>query len=435
MIFSSIGFIFHFLPAFLLIYFITPKSMRQLCIFAFSLLFYAVGVAERPEQFLLLALSLIVNFRIARLLGKRRFFLILGIGFNIGLLLYAKLFLSLLPLGISFYTFQSISYLVDTWRSGCAERSFLRFGANMTFFPKLISGPLIRYASLRTPRVTRRGIAQGAELFVLGLGYKVLLANRLSGLWKDINTIGFDSISTPLAWIGILAYSLQIYFDFWGYSMMAQGLGRLVGFRLPRNFDHPYASLTMSEFWRRWHMTLGTWFRDYVYIPLGGNRIGTLRTYGNLLLVWLLTAFWHGTDLHFLLWGLFIFLLIASEKAGLSKFWNAHSLAAHLYIAFAIGFSWLLFAVEDTGTLSVYIGRLLGLGGENIFAGDFKKYVLRYGIFLLTGLLFSTKLPTKLYAKAAYRPPLRYSILTVIFLTSLYCILMQQNDPFLYFNF
>ncbi len=444
MVFSSIPFLFCFLPVFLMIYYTIPQRLRYYCLFIFSLAFYGIGVSEHPIHLLILIVSLLVNFSLSQFLSHSRgaYFLSAGILYNLVLLTvckYLTVFLPnkayTLPLGISFFTFQNISYLVDAYRSKCAETSFIRFGAKTAMFPKLISGPLVHYTDLKFPVKTKRNIHFGLVLFILGLGLKSLLANRLGGLWKDINTIGFSSISTQLAWLGILTFSLHLYFDFWGYSLMARGLGRMLGFRLPKNFDHPYTALTVSDFWRRWHMSLGSWFRDYVYIPLGGSRTGKLRLYGNLLLVWLLTALWHGSQVNFLLWGIFLFLLIAIEKAGLGKFWNGHPLVAHIYVPFVIGISWLLFAITDITELYIYFSRLVGIGDDAVFTGDFVKYLQRYGVFLFIGILLSTKLPQTILHKLAKRPIFLWPILLLIFLLSVYSIHRGGNDPFLYFNF
>ena len=265
----------------------------------------------------------------------------------------------LLPLGISFYTFQSISYLIDVYRRDVkAETSFADFGAYLTMFPKLTMGPIARYKDMKDELKRRassfKNFDEGLRIFALGMGFKVLLANRIGSCFSDIQAVGFESISAPVAWMGIFAYSFQLYFDFYGYSMMAVGLGRMMGFTIPANFEHPYESVTMTEFWRRWHMTLGSWFRDYVYIPLGGNRRSAPRVYFNLLAVWLLTGFWHGAGWNFIIWGLFLFVVIAIEKSGLKKIMDKIRPLGHLYMLFLIPLSWMIFAITDMGQLLVY---------------------------------------------------------------------------------
>ena len=353
MVFSSLEFIFIFLPVFLVIYFVLPKIWRNFWIFVGSVGFYAYGTLDKPQYILLLLMAVLVNFlmgkAIERSRGSGKLPLTIGIVYNLAWLCVFKYsdfifeninILSenfggsgelleprnlLLPVGLSFYTFQSLSYLMDVYRREIqAERSFANFGAYLTMFPQLIAGPIVKYREIKEEMIRRKSsfaqFDEGLRIFTLGLGMKVLLANRIGSLWSDIQAVGFESISTPVAWMGIFAFSFQLYFDFYGYSMMAIGLGRIMGFTIPQNFDHPYQSLSMTEFWRRWHMTLGSWFREYVYIPLGGNRRSAPRVYFNLFVVWLLTGFWHGAGWNFILWGVVLFIIIAIEKAGLKRF-------------------------------------------------------------------------------------------------------------------
>lgn len=276
---------------------------------------------------------------------------------------------------------------------------------------------------------------RGLGTFVFGLGMKVLLANQLGGLWRDAKAIGFDSLSTPLAWMAILAYSFQLYFDFFGYSLMAMGLGRMMGFRFPKNFDHPYLSLTMTEFWRRWHITLGSWFREYVYIPLGGSRAGKLCTFRNLLIVWTLTGLWHGFGLPFLLWGLSLFVLIALEKLLYGKTLSRKAILGHLYMLFCIPLSWVLFSCESVSQASVLFSRLFAVNGVfPSFSGDYIKYFGIYGKYLVLGFLFSTYLPYNLLKSIRNRYVLA-AFLLLIYGASVYCLWRGLNDPFLYFRF
>ncbi len=309
----------------------------------------------------------------------------------------------------------------------------------LTMFPQLISGPITRFSRIRArlaERVcSRKTFLRGMEIFLVGLGFKVLLANRFGGLWKNIGGIGYESVSVPLAWMGIVAYSLQIYFDFYGYSLMAMGLGKMIGFSLPVNFRHPYLSCTMTEFWRRWHITLGSWFRDYVYIPLGGNRQGKGRTYLNLLIVWCLTGIWHGNGWNFLIWGLFLFRGDRHREIVDREIPQREAVA---------GTS--LYDSADTTFLADFCRDRLkaaghlsgagwwGIGGVNVFAGDFVKYLEQYGIFLVIGLLFATGLPEKLFF-AIRRRGIRWVLLLAVLAGSLYGIYMGMNDPFLYFQF
>ena len=277
----------------------------------------------------------------------------------------------------------------------------------------------------------------GIGTFIFGLGLKVLLANPIGKMWAQVCAIGFESISTPLAWLAIAAFSFQIYFDFFGYSLMAVGLGKMLGFKLPKNFDHPYLSLTMTEFWRRWHITLGSWFREYVYIPLGGNRKGKITEFRNLLIVWLLTGIWHGAGYNFLLWGAVLFVIIGIEKLFLGKFLNKYPSVGHIYMALIIPVTWTIFAVEDLGQLGIFLSRMFpffGQGVWSVFRYDYLKYLKLYFPFLIAGVLFSTKLPYKLLKRIKNRTVI-WVILAVIFAASVYCMYKGLDDPFLYFRF
>ncbi len=444
MVFSSLEFLLWFLPFFLGIYYLLPGKYRNLCLFAFSIVFYAYGTLQQPAYLLLLLISAAVNYVFGHQIGrtqgkKRRAMLTLGVIYHLGWLVFFKFGNFPMPVGISFYTFQAVSYLADVYRGAVTfEKKPWHVGLYLTMFPQLISGPITRFGQIRekfSERVcTRKAFLRGMETFLMGLGFKVLLANRLGGLWKNIGGIGYESVSVPLAWMGIVAYSLQIYFDFYGYSLMAVGLGKMIGFSLPVNFRHPYLSCTMTEFWRRWHITLGSWFRDYVYIPLGGNRKGRSRMYLNMLIVWSLTGLWHGADWNFLIWGLFLFAVISVEKLGIGRYLNEKRWLGHLYMFLLIPLSWLIFAVNDLGQLGIYLGRLVGIGGVNVFAGDFVKYLQQYGVFLVIGLLFATGIPEKIFF-AIRRQGVRWVILLAVLAGSLYGIYMGMNDPFLYFQF
>lgn len=472
MVFSSLNFIFLFLPVFLLIYFISPARLKNTCLLLGSLVFYFYGVMDKPVYMGLLLLSLAVNYRLGVLIGRRKksavrtYWLICGITYNLlwlFLFKYSAFFAGNinicldaigmkhfipvkeweLPIGISFYTFQAISYLADVYRKETPyEKSFINFGMYISMFPQLIAGPIVTYTSIRLQIAERRhqlmNIEEGLREFTLGLGLKVLLANRLGGLWSEVGKIGFESISTPLAWLGIVAFSLQIYFDFYGYSLMAKGLGRMMGFVLPDNFNHPYTALSMTEFWRRWHITLGSWFRDYIYIPLGGNRKGRARTFRNMFMVWLLTGFWHGSSWNFILWGMLLFLIISVEKAGLLRLLERVPLIGHLYVCLIVPISWLVFAVTDLGQMMVYLKRLFPFlaSAENFsyFAGDYVKYAELYGVSLIMGLIFMTGYPIKLYEKYKFTV-ITALLLLIVFWSSVYCMKIGLDDPFLYFRF
>ena len=347
MVFSSIDFIFKFLPAVLLVYYLVPKKYQNAVIFAGSIAFYSVGAVSQPSYILLFVASIAVNYIIGLLIYGGRFGktvpLVIGLVYDFGWLFlfkYADFILNtdlglILPLGISFYTFQMVSYLADVYRGKVrAEISFITFGAYVSMFVQLIAGPIVTYNEVSTQLQKQRcfsfaTFAEGIRKFVYGLGLKVLIANQVGALWTQVGTIGYDSISTKLAWLGIIAYSFQLYFDFWGYSLMAIGLGKMLGINIPKNFDHPYTSLTMTEFWRRWHITLGSWFREYVYIPLGGNRVSRPRWIFNLFVVWALTGLWHGAAWNFVLWGVLLFAIMLIEKLFIGDFMNSHPLVGH----------------------------------------------------------------------------------------------------------
>lgn len=468
MVFSSIDFIFIFLPIFLAVYYFTVERYRNLCLLIFSLIFYGYGALKNPLYIVLMIVSVCVNYLLA--LGidkykdsdrKKKITLAAGLFYNFGWLFvfkYADFFGQtigkilklgtaidipklnlLLPIGISFYTFQAVSYLVDVYRETSeVEKNLVNMAAYITMFPQLIAGPIVRFGDisqeLRNRELKYRDFIDGVKFFILGLGFKVLLANQIGNLWSDISAIGVDSISTTLAWMGIYGYSLQLYFDFYGYSLMAIGLGKMMGFNLPANFNRPYISVTMTEFWRRWHMTLGTWFREYVYIPLGGNRKGSVRKYINLLIVWLLTGLWHGADWNFLLWGLFLFVLTAMEKACWGKYLEKHRWLGHIYMLFVIPLSWLMFVSEDLSFMGQYLQRLAGIPGQNVFAQDYLKFAKLYGVLLAAGFACSILPIQQIFEKMKNRLT-GTIILAAVFAACVYCMYMGMNDPFLYFRF
>ena len=456
MVFSSLEFLLLFLPVFLIIYYLSPPRYRNMCLLMASLAFYAYGVRAHIAYLFLLLASVCINFFLGLFIERyhRKSILILGLLYNLGVLFVFKysgfFFASVLrvatqpfqpelPIGISFYTFQAVSYLIDIYRRATpAEQNLVCFGTYIIMFPQLIAGPIVRYQDIRKRlhrrRCTPRAFLHGLSQFVFGLGLKVILANRIGNLWSSVCGIGFESVSTPLAWMGILACSLQIYFDFWGYSQMAIGLGRMIGFTLPVNFRHPYQARSMTDFWRRWHITLGAWFREYVYIPLGGNREGAWKTWRNLLIVWVLTGVWHGAGWNFLIWGFFLFAVIAIEKAGLLSVLERHPLCSRLYMLLLIPVCWLMFSVTDLSQMGIYFQRLVGLGGTSVFQGDFLKYAQQYGLLLAVGVLFCTPVPYRVWDRVK-KPWATVILVIVVLLTCIYYLYMGMNDPFLYFNF
>ena len=468
MVFSSFEFLLYFLPAFLLFYFLVPFQCKNFVILLGSLIFYYYGVKDHPIYLILILMSVLVNYTAARLIeynrnqGISRMWLAVGMSWNLGSLLVFKYldFMTenlnrvltlmhmerrlpyaefILPIGISFYTFQISSYLMDVYRKKIpAECSFLKLGTYLCMFPQLIAGPIVTYSQVREQLRERThswdGVEEGLREFTIGLALKVLIANRVGGLWSQVQAIGFESISTPLAWLGIAAFSFQIYFDFYGYSLMAKGLGRIMGFDFPDNFRQPYQAKTMTDFWRRWHITLGSWFREYVYISLGGNRS---HHYRNLFLVWMLTGLWHGASWNYVLWGLFLFLVISAEKLGFGKIMEKIPMIGHLYMLLMIPVSWLIFAVSDMGQIGIYLGKLFPMKEQAalaVFTGDFLKYGKMYMLPLIAAFLCCTGIPRKIYDAKKYTVIVTF-ILVLLFWACIYCMYMGMDDPFLYYQF
>lgn len=472
MVFSSITFLFIFLPIFLVLYYIIKDEYRNALLFLGSLLFYSVG---EPSYLLLMLFSILVNFVLGLCMEKysqhkawKLTFFILALCYDFGTLLFFKYTnfaleninavlasggsqtqLSLLeltlPLGISFYTFQIVSYMIDLYRGYIpAEHSFLDLGTYICMFPQLIAGPIIMYSDIHTALKKRtigiENLDNGLKTFIVGLGYKVILANRIGILWNEICTIGFESISTPLAWLGSLAYSMQLYFDFCGYSLMAIGLGQMLGFHMPQNFNHPYTARSVTDFWHRWHITLGAWFKEYIYIPLGGNRRGKPRMLLNLLVVWFLVGVWHGAAWNFIIWGIMIFLFQMVEKLFLLPWLQKENLLAkgfsHLYMFFYILVSWTVFAISDLGQLGVYLARMFpffGIGAA-VYPQDVIKHLSTYAPLLILCLLFCTKLPENIFQRLKDKP-LGVGIGLGIFWYAVYFLSIGINNPFLYFRF
>lgn len=469
MIFSSIEFLLCFLPAFLILYGLVPAKMKNVVLLMGSLIFYAMG---EPGYLLLLMVSILVNYmlglhlewrgrrkgkkkgqktssnNISRVERKRKLLLILAVAGNIGVLALFKGGLGErgLPLGISFYTFQILSYLIDVYRGEQRrEESFVRLATYVVMFPQLISGPIVRYCQvesrLHRREFSARGVQDGLKVFTMGLAAKVLLADRIGLLWHEVQVTGYESISTPLAWLAALAYSLKIYFDFYGYSLMAVGLGRILGFELPENFREPYMARSIREFYRRWHITLGSWFCRYVYIPLGGSRTGQLRTVCNLLAVWLLTSVWHGGTANFLIWGMLLWLFIVFErmleKVGITRIFQGGIGRAipHLYLWAVIPVTWVCFAVVDVNQLQIYLGRMFGMMEEGrISAGDWIRALQNYGTLFLIGFAACTSWARRLFAK--WKDSLVGSILlTVLFWICVWRLQVEGQNPFMYSNF
>ncbi len=451
--FTSLEFLFRFFPAFLAVYYITPARYRNTALLLGSIAFYAMG---EPYYVPLLLAAVWLNYFFARKIYScrntrrgikcRKDRLVAVLVLDVGLLAAFKavgVFLdgSILPLGLSFYLFKMISFQVDIFRKEMTELpTFKRTAVYFTMFPQIVSGPIMRFHegsfSVGKRECSLEKLEEGMQYFVAGLGTKALLADRLAILWKDIHVIGYESISTPLAWLGAAAYSMELYFDFWGYSLMASGICVMLGFPFIKNFDHPYASKSISEFWRRWHMTLGSFFRDYVYIPLGGSREGLANTVRNLLIVWLLTGLWHGGGLNFLLWGLVLFLLIAAEKLALGRAFEKVPLAGRFFTLLFIPVTWVFFAVTDLGQLYLYLGRLfpfMGVG-ETLNSSDIWKYLGMYWHYLLLGAIWCIPAVSRFLQKHRKHPAV--VVMTVLaFWLSIYCIVSMESNPFAYLKF
>ena len=460
MIFSNIFFMFRFLTVVLLIYYIVPYKYKNGIITIASLIFYSWG---EVKYFPIMIASTVVDFFSSQYIEKNRGDikkmrrgLACSVIFNLGSLMFFKytdFFISNinnfagtsipllripLPLGISFYTFQTMSYTIDVYRGKVpAEKNIINFSAFVTMFPQLIAGPIVLYSDINEKlnthegRITLDGINEGIKLFIFGLGKKVLIANNVGALWTDIETMGFGVVSTPLAWLGIIAYSLQIYFDFSGYSLMAIGLGKMLGFDFPQNFNLPYISKSVTEFWRRWHMTLSGWFREYVYIPLGGNRKGLKRQILNMLVVWFLTGFWHGADWNFMLWGLYYFMLLAIEKVFLLKWLQKHPVPARIYTLLTIAVGWAIFYITDLGMLGRFIVKMFSFSG-GVSAG---YYFRNYFVSILVGILCSTPLTIRFYEKYKNNNVVMIPVLTAVFLLSVAYLVDSTYNPFIYFRF
>lgn len=470
MVFSSVIFLFRFFPFFFLLYYLVPGRMKNLILFLGSLFFYAWG---EPVYVLLMLFSTIVDYTHGRLLeryrGKAmaRGILLSSIIINLFLLGFFKyadfligtvnslagLSLPLmelpLPIGISFYTFQTMSYTIDVYRGEArVQKNLLDFGVFVAMFPQLIAGPIVKYRDveerLHHRNVTLEGISAGLQRFCAGLAKKVLLANKTGELWTVISGSDSGMLSVATAWLGVFAFGFQIYFDFSGYSDMAIGMGQMLGFRFPENFKYPYISASVTEFWRRWHISLGSWFREYVYIPLGGNRKGLPRQLVNILLVWVLTGIWHGAGWNFLLWGLWFAAALMLEKLFLGKVLNwLPRMAGILYtLAVTLG-GWVLFALETPGEILLYFKAMAGMAG-GVFDDTFLYLSRQYIVLLAICLIGSTPLPhmfaervrnSRTGAGIALRRFGEKMIPAALLLLSIAGIVEASYNPFLYFRF
>ena len=476
MVFSSLPFLFGYLPLTLLAYFLTPLRWRNAVLLVVSLIFYGWG---EPVYITIMFLSILIDYTHGILVEKyrdndkkaRRFvaqsvifnLLLLGF-FKYGTFLADNLYLLTgiqipesvqllgltiplrnvsLPIGISFYTFQTMSYTIDVYRRDApVQRNMVDFGAFVTMFPQLIAGPIVQYKTVAAELVRRvhssENFALGARRFCVGLAKKVLLANAIGALWEDcLAAQGSGELTVLGGWMGLFAFGFQIYFDFSGYSDMAIGLGRIFGFRFNENFDYPYLAASVTEFWRRWHITLGRWFRDYVYIPLGGSRKGRLRTMFNLFAVWILTALWHGAGYNFLIWGGMLLGALFLEKLFLLPFLQKSKVIGHVYLLLFVPVTWMAFTITDVQQLGIYLTRMFPFVNAHtgmVNSMDYIKYLKDYDSLLAMGVLFATPVPAVIYGRIK-RGMLGTLAIAVIFALSMYYLAVSANNPFLYFNF
>ena len=461
MLFSSITFLYVFLPCVILLYFLAPKRLKNTVLLLVSLVFYAWG---EPVYVVLMAVSILQGYVFARLIefanskNTKKLWLIASLAVSLGLLAYfkyANFFLEsfasvtglsvptlkiALPIGISFYTFQILSYVVDVYRGDVpAQKNILSLGAYISMFPQLIAGPIVRYSDIakslneRTHSVAL--VSDGIRRFVLGLSKKILIANTLGELVAAMTAA--RDVSVLYFWLYAIAFSLQIYFDFSGYSDMAIGLGKIFGFHFMENFNYPFISKSISEFWRRWHISLGSWFRDYVYIPLGGNRVGRGRLLLNLLIVWMLTGLWHGAAWNFVVWGLFFAALLILEKTFFGRFLEKCRAVGHIYVLLAVAISFVIFNATSMMEAIFYISAMFGGKGYPLVSGEFLYQLRQYGVVILLGCVGATPL----VKTVAERIPKKLAnILEPIVLVALILICTAylvdgSFNPFLYFRF
>lgn len=441
--YNSLAFIYVFLPLFLVIYYLGGQRYRNGILFFGSLIFYALSSSGNYWWVAILIGVTFLSYYAALSLAKA------GRGWLLGMYLFClTCFLAFfklyqggkyLPAGMSFYLFQIAACLIDVYRGRIfPEKSFGCYMNQIIMFPKLLSGPLMNPEKLRnqvkfcSPAV--ENIHEGLQKFLLGLGMKVLLANRLGGIWSQASITGYTNISTPYAWIALISWAMQLYFDFYGYSLMAIGVGKMIGFDLPKNFLDPYASKSVSEFYRRWHATLGAWFKEYLYIPLGGNRKGTIRTLFNLAVVWLFTGLWHGVGGNYLLWAAILYLLIVNERLWFGKVLNRSKVLCHIYVIVAILLSWVPFAVPNLDQMMVFFAKLFGIGSAALNPQDYTTLFPMYTGLLTSGVILATPIPGMLWKK------IRHStfgdiLMFILFWAVIYYLCTSAQDPFMYFQY
>ena len=472
MLFSSIPFLYCFLPAVVLVYFLVPRALKNTVLLLFSLLFYAWG---EPKYVFLMLATIALFYGCGLAIGKARqqcwkkFWLLLSVAVGIGLLgvfKYADFFVEnfnavtglnvgllrlALPVGISFYTFQSLSYVIDVYRGNVPmQKNPISFGAYVALFPQLIAGPIVRYKDIDDQLQCREQsvllVSSGIRTFTAGLAKKVLLGNTAGELWNYFSSLPKGELTVVGSWFGIICFSFQLYFDFSGYSDMAIGLGKMFGFRFLENFNYPYISKSITEFWRRWHISLSSWFREYVYIPLGGNRRGTARMYLNLFIVWMLTGLWHGANWNFVLWGLYYAVLLIIEKAFLGKLIEKlPALFAHIYSLFFIIIGWLIF-VFDSSSINLtlanglqYLKTMFGGGTAGLInqadVWDILRSAVLMIILVMASLPVGRRLFWRVYEKKSWFPYVSGGLCVVTIIICIAYLVDSSFNPFLYFRF
>ena len=466
MLFSSIPFLYYFLPVVLILYFIAPKKLKNSVLLLTSLVFYGWG---EPKYVVLMIASILIGYVSGLLIEAfsqkkiSKLFLWLSVGINIGFVAYFKyadffienfnaatglsipLLRIALPIGISFYTFQILSYTVDVYRKDVpAQKNLINLAAYVTMFPQLIAGPIVRYShiakELENRNINVENFAKGMRRFILGLGKKILIANTLGELCDIFKQS--DDKSVLFYWLYAVAFMLHVYFDFSGYSDMAIGLGRIFGFNFWENFNYPFISKSATEFWRRWHMSLGTWFRDYVYIPMGGNRVSKPKWFFNIFVVWFLTGVWHGADWTFIVWGLYFAIFLILEKLLYLKYLEKSKILSRVYLLVVVGISFVIFNATDIKEAISYIGGMFGAGGVPLVSTEFFYYLKSFGITLGIGLIGCTPIVKKTVEKIKENA-IGGKIIAVIEPISLIALLIVMTaylvdgsfNPFLYFRF
>ncbi|MFJ5790022.1 MBOAT family O-acyltransferase [Lysinibacillus sp. NPDC093197] len=461
MVFSSLLFLFVFLPIVLTLYYCSPRKIRNLILFLMSLIFYAWG---EPVYIVIMLVSTLTDYSFGLLLDKpnmssvkRKGIVVCSIIVNLMLLSYFKYADFLihnvnallgtdipltelpLPIGISFYTFQSMSYIIDVYRGTAkAQRNWIDFGTFVALFPQLVAGPIVTYNTIAQQLQHRAEsismFAEGVQRFVIGLAKKVLLANNIGLLWDTISSSNVETMPMLTAWLGIIAFAFQIYFDFSGYSDMAIGLGLMFGFRFNENFNKPYIAQSITDFWRRWHISLSSWFRDYVYIPLGGNRRGLAIQMRNILIVWLLTGFWHGASWNFIWWGLYFGVILIVEKWwGLSLLSRLPRWTRHLYAIFLILIGWVLFAFDQPSLIGAYLAAMFGFNGQSLWNNDTGYYFYTNVVLLL--VLIIASIPMKLWKKTSELSLVQIAWYGLLYFLSVAYLVDATFNPFLYFRF